>query len=34
MMTVSATATTIAITEGIRITAGLVPTAIQPCISR
>ena len=34
MITVRATATTMAITEGMRITAGLVPTAIQPCISR
>ena len=29
-----AAAAVIAITEGIRITVGLVPTTIQPCISR
>ena len=34
MITTRATATTMAITEGIRMTAGLVPTAIQPCMSR
>ncbi len=34
MITVRATATTMPITEGIRMTAGLVPTAIQPCMQQ
>ena len=34
MITISATATAMAITDGMRMTAGLVPSTIQPCISR
>ncbi len=34
MITIRAAATAMAITEGMRITTGLVPTAIQPCSSR
>ncbi len=33
-MAISPAATTMLSTDGMRMTAGLVPTAIQPCISR
>ena len=34
MITISAAATAIAITDGMRKTTGLEPSATQPCISR